>query len=448
MTIRYTRLRITVRVLFIGLAMALLVFVAHQEQLYMATFLSGLLVAGLVVELWYFLDRVNRDIASFLTNIVHKDLTISYDEKKSRSELYSSFNTVIKEIRDARIDKEAHYQFLQTIISLIKTALISFDNEGNIFLKNLAAGQYLPHAATSKISGVREVNPGLFAVITQMKPGENELLKTKMGDDLVQLSIFATEFKMKGVAYKLVSIQNISSEMENQEIDAYHKLIRVLTHEIMNSVTPISSLSTAMTEMLLKNNGNRRELENLDDEEREDLFNSLNAIEKRSKGLIRFVSTYKNITRVPVPRVTTIKIKDLFSGIKSLLGHVIEDAGIVLIFRLHDEDLSIQADREMIERVLINLVKNAAEAIEEGGQKGRIELFAEKQVARVFIRVKDNGPGIPQTETDKLFVPFYTTKKTGSGIGLSLCRNMMKANKGHISFRSEPGKGTEFILEF
>ena len=448
--VKYTRLRITIRVILIGLAMVLVVFVINQKQLYVASILSVLLVLGLLFELWHFLDRVNRDINSFLINIIHKDLTIGYNTGKTRKDnlLYGTFNKVLDEIRNARIDKEAHYQFLQTILSLVKTALISFDKDGKIILKNPSAEQFLPHPSSSRIKAMEEVNPGLYAVIMQLKPGENELLRTKIGDEPVRLSVYATEFRMKGISYKLVVLQNITNEMEVQELDAYHKLIRVLTHEIMNSVTPISSLSSAMNDMLRDIKGNRRDTGDLDDEEKDDLYNSLHAIEERSKGLIRFVGTYKNLTRVPVPRFTRIRLKDIFAEIKTLMGPDMEEAGIQLSFHVYDEDLMIKADHEMLGRILINLIKNAAEAIVENDKKGKIDVFAEKSGNRVNVRIRDNGPGIPAEEADKLFVPFYTTKKSGSGIGLSLCRQMMKSNKGHISFRSEKGKGTEFILEF
>jgi signal transduction histidine kinase len=255
--------------------------------------------------------------------------------------------------------------------------------------------------------------------------------------------------KLRGHAYKLVAIQNIHSELESKEVDAWQNLTRVLRHEIMNSITPIASLTGTLNEILsedLKPVGNG--FFEISDESLSDLEEGLQTIENRSKGLVKFVDAYRDYTSIPKPKFGLIKIDELFDHICQLLKREFKEIGIDFHANILFNDLEITADRELIEMVLINLLKNAKEALKEG-EEPKIELTARVDgERRILLDVKDNGPGIIPEALERIFIPFYTTKKSGSGIGLALSRQIMQLHHGTLSVKSEPDLYTIFTLRF
>jgi len=296
------------------------------------------------------------------------------------------------------------------------------------------------------MDSLSDVFPDLYRLMRKLGAGQRELVRVNRQDELMQLAVMVTEFRLDEVLYKLVSIQDIKQELEEQELDSWQKLIRVLTHEIMNSVTPVSSLSMAVNEMLLDEQGNRRLVEGLDKEDIEDIYSSLGTIEERSKGLLRFVRDYKNVTRLPKPGFADLDIRELLDHVRQLFKQDTDRLGIDFSVVISSKDLSVCADREMIQQVLINLVKNAVEVVRESRKK-EIRISAYSQRNKTFIDVSDNGPGIDPETADQVFIPFFTTRKSGSGIGLSLSKQIMRLHKGSIYFRSSP-KGTTFTLKF
>jgi signal transduction histidine kinase len=263
----------------------------------------------------------------------------------------------------------------------------------------------------------------------------------------MQLSVYATEFKLQDVPHKLVSIQNIKQELETQELESWQKLIRVLTHEIMNSVTPISSLSTAINEMLTEGTGKMKPLSEIPGEDIDDMYKSLRTIEDRSRGLLKFVSNYKDLTRMPHPVFKNIRLADLFENVTRLMKKTLDKQEIAFEVFSEGPEISIYADKDMILQVLINLIVNAKDALDRRNGK-KIRMTGFRLGEKTFIQVSDNGHGIDQENIDKVFIPFYTTKKKGSGIGLSLARQIMRLHKGSIYFTTEEEKGTTFTLEF
>ena len=259
--------------------------------------------------------------------------------------------------------------------------------------------------------------------------------------------MFTTKFELLGKTYSLVSFQNIRDELESRELDSWQKLIKVLTHEIMNSVTPIVSLSTVIKQALVDNSGQLR-IATLSNEETTDLVRSLLAIETRGNGLVGFVQSYNNFANVPKPYFTAVPVAALLERICQLLQHDMERAGIVLQTSCEPANLSLWADARQVEQILINLIKNAREAIGSRAN-GHISLSATiNRSNEVKITVGDDGEGIAVNKLQDIFIPFYTSKKEGSGIGLSISRQLTLANKGHISVSSQVGIGTEFSLVF
>jgi two-component system nitrogen regulation sensor histidine kinase NtrY len=253
--------------------------------------------------------------------------------------------------------------------------------------------------------------------------------------------------RIRGSAMKLLTMQNIQSELQQQEIEAWQNLTRVLRHEIMNSITPISSLTSTLREILDHDMTRKNSHYELREEGADDLREGLSTIENRSKGLIKFIDAYREYTSLPQPRLKAVNIKSFMERVVQLLKPEIKKTPVALAYRCESEFLSIQADEEMIEQVLINLIKNSWEALADtpGGQ---IEVNAYYAVNHVVIEVTDNGPGIIPEAMNRVFVPFFTTKKTGSGIGLSLSRQIMQMHNGSLTVTSAPGVKTTFTMKF
>lgn len=286
-------------------------------------------------------------------------------------------------------------------------------------------------------------NPKLLKALKEAEPGRSTLYK---GQDFL-LTIQLTEMRIRGNPMKLLTLQNIQTELQQQEIEAWQKLTRVLRHEIMNSITPISSLTSTLREILDHDMTQRNNHYELKSEGAEDLREGLSTIENRSKGLIKFIDAYREYTSLPQPKLKTVRVKDLIEKVAQLMKPEIRKTTIDFRISCESEFLTIQADEEMIEQVLINLIKNSVEALTEF-ESGVIEVIGRYSGNSVAIQVIDNGAGIIKEAMSRVFVPFFTTKKTGSGIGLSLSRQIMQMHNGSLSVESEPGVQTVFTMKF
>src|SRR5690606_32658637 len=280
----------------------------------------------------------------------------------------------------------------------------------------------------------------------RLQAGDRTLVQVVDGDDLLQLIVYATEFKLRGELYRLVSIQNIQSELENKEIEAWQKLTRVLTHEIMNSITPIASLASTANELLQEMDSTGEGTEA--GEALRDVRGAVHTIERRSRSLLTFVTAYRSLTRIPMPNFSIFPIDDLFETVILLLRANMTDGSVKLSYDVDPPGLDLTADRQLVEQVVINLGKNALEAV-AGREGAEVRLSARiDERGRTIIQVTDNGPGIVEEALGKIFIPFYTTKKEGSGIGLSLSRQIMRQHGGTLTVHSVPEKETVFTLRF
>ena len=449
MAFRSYRIRIAGRIILTGLFMAFMFYALGQEKWYVATGVSALIVILLMVDLFRFIDRSNREFTSLLEALKHQDFTTSYSRKfseKSFRDLESSFNEIQEQYRGARMDQAAQYQYLQTVIEHINIALICFNNSGKVFLFNQAAAVLFRKAKVESLEPLKSIHPTLHQLMVNLRAGQREVIRINRDGELLQLSVHVTEFRVRKEKFKLVSLQNIRHELEEQELDSWQKLIRVLTHEIMNSVTPVSSLSSAINEMLTDEKGRRRALGTISWDDLDDMYSSLETIEERSKGLLSFVADYKNLTRLPQPMFEDIAVEFLLNHMHSLFKKDMAREDINYQVQVPAHQMSICIDSMMIQQVLINLIKNAMEAVKEREKKSII-LSADSRNEKVIIRVRDNGKGIDDEDLEKVFIPFYTTKKKGSGIGLSLSKQIMRLHKGSIHFQSDDS-GTVFNIEF
>lgn len=281
-----------------------------------------------------------------------------------------------------------------------------------------------------------------------MRAGDKMLIKLVANNELLHLSVYATEFRMRGEEFLLVSLQNITSELEEKEIESWQKLIRVLTHEIMNSITPISSLASTVRDMLLTENDQEPKLRQLDDEDIDNIQQALTTIQSRGQGLLNFVETYRSLTRIPRPNFRYFAIKELFDRIRILMKPKMEKYNINCSLTVYPDQLMVTADPDLLEQVFINLLLNAIGAVKDKTDP-EIKVSASVHAnGRLSIAFYDNGYGITPDILDKIFMPFFTSRKDGSGIGLSLSRQIMHLHKGSISVQSVPGEGTVFKLMF
>ncbi len=355
-------------------------------------------------------------------------------------------NEAFNASRQSRRERDSDYQFFRNIVQHVGIGLLTFKKDGTVQIINSSARRLLRVNQIQNITELNSASPTLVEAFEKLKTGGRELIHLKIGDDSVQLSVFAIELTLRGEEIKLISMSNIQSELEEKEMEAWQNLVRVLTHEIMNSVTPISSLAGTVEDELQQRL--QQASFELTKEDLEDMHLSLQTISRRSAGLIRFVKEFRNLTQVPQPRMGEIAIQPLLEEMAMLHKKELSDRGIAITCKTEPAQLTALADKNMIEQVLINLIKNAIQAFDEQPEK-KIELAAyTSEKGRPIISIRDNGAGIDSDALEKIFIPFFSTKKTGSGIGLSLSRQIMRVHEGRISVKSTLGEGTEFLLRF
>ncbi len=442
------RFRVAFRVVLIGLVMSLFAYMTSHANMIFAAILTGLIILGQLAELYNFTSQTNRKLTRFLESVKYSDFISGFTADNSLGssfrDLNVEFNEVLEAFRKARAEKEEHWQYLNTVVQQVRTGILSFDPEGNVQLINANARRFMGVNAIKNIEELRDKNPALLQAIRDVEPGKSTLFKSNQD---FQLTIQATELRIRGNAMKLLTLQNIQSELQQQEIEAWQNLTRVLRHEIMNSITPISSLTSTLREILDHDMTKKSTHYELKDEGAEDLREGLSTIENRSKGLIKFIDAYREYTSLPQPKIKPVIIRDFLDRVSQLMRTEIKRTSVELTCTCESAHLTVNADEEMIEQVLINLVKNSIEALNET-QGGLIMVTGYYTGSHVGIDVTDNGPGIIKEAMNRVFVPFFTTKKTGSGIGLSLSRQIMQMHNGNLTVTSDPGVKTTFTMKF
>jgi nitrogen fixation/metabolism regulation signal transduction histidine kinase len=438
-----------IRVFLLSATICLLAYLFFKTDFIAAGIFVCLLAAYQIFSLIRYVTKTNRDLSRLLDSIKYADFSQSFTNNLKGSgfeELHGAFSGVIKEFQRAKIEKEEHFRFLQTIVDHVGLGLIAFNSEGEVELINNAAKKLLKIPRLGNIRDLESVSPILVQKLFELSPGGNDLVKLQQDDDLLQLSIYATGFVLRKQQLMLVAMQNIQSELEEKEMMSWQNLIRVLTHEIMNSITPIASLaSTAFG--LLKDNQDCEVPETVN-EVMVDVRDAVNTIEKRSKGLLTFIENYRELTRIPKPDFKIVPVRDLFERVEHLMKDQIELKSIDFSMKIDPKSLEITADPGLIEQVLINLCKNALEAV-DGISDPKIKVKAVTDGrGNPVIKVADNGKGITAEVAEKIFIPFFTTKQQGSGIGLSLSRQIMRQHKGTLGVSSTPNEKTVFKLRF
>lgn len=445
------RLRLLLRLLLLVGVVLLLLLVLFRTDWYITAFCIFLLIAFQLYDLIHFVERTNRDISSFLQAMRHSDFTQRFATvgvNASYRQLYQSFNDISEAFSKVKSEKESHYHYLKAVVEQAGVGILSFDEEGEVQLLNHVTKELLHVPHLRHISKLERLSPELVQALYSIGHQEKRMLQVQVKGEEVQLNLLATELVVQGRQLKIVTLQNLRQELEEQELQTWQKVIRVLTHEIMNSVTPLVSL-TATVHQLLRQEVIARQAagEAVDPEVLEDMEAGLQTIEKRSAGMLHFVQNYRRLMRLPASELKPVALHELLRQVHTLLQHNHGNEHTNLKVYLPDERLHVWADTEQLEQVLINLVKNAMEACRHVAQP-QVELLAyepDTERDKVRITVTDNGPGIPADVLDKIFIPFYTTKKQGSGIGLSLSKQVMRQHGGAIQVQTQPGQ-TVFTL--
>lgn len=389
-----------------------------------------------------------KKVRLFLDNIKQDKYSQLYPVKFDGTEtddLHIEFNAILAKLKEDQAEKEANYQYFRSVFKHLSIGLITFGENGEIQILNVAAKRILNVDELKNIAEIEQINKELHLAIQNLRTGGSELIKIAHPDGIMQLSVYVIELLMRGERFKLVSLQNIQSELEEKEMEAWQNLVKILTHEIMNSIAPISSLAgTLKGELEHKIEHN----EPLNPSDMEDCMMGISTIEKRSEGLISFVSDFRSLAHIPTPKFGSIGIARLFDQLEILLQNQLENQGITLEKELNPNELILFGDQTQIEQVLINLLQNAIQALDDAEEK-KITLRAFiDEAGKIIIEVSDTGKGIEEEALSKIFIPFFTTKKKGSGIGLSLSKQIMRRHKGNIQVRSTLGEGTTFKLIF
>lgn len=397
-----------------------------------------------VTSLLRFVDKSNQLLTRAFDSVLSEDFTERLEIDKTDSsfkEVCDSLNIIIDKFQRNRIEKEQQFQYLQAVVEQTGMGLFSVKYNGEINVINKSARNTFGLVNITHVEQLQSKHKDVFEMIRQMKSGEKGYVDMEQRDNQLHVVVYAKELSLQGEQYRIYTLQNIQTELEAKEIDAWKNLIRVLNHEIMNSVTPISSLAATANKLI----GNNSEINASDTE---DLRQAMQTIEKRSQGLMQFVQNYRRFARIPEPDKKIVPVLPLFIRIEKLIMARLKNSAIQFRKSIAPNSLQLRVDPDLIEQVLLNLLSNAIEAVEESG-KPEIELRAERNDrSAVIIQIIDNGRGISEDVLTKIFIPFFTTRSEGTGIGLSLSRQIMRLHGGSIRVKSDPDVQTVFSLLF
>jgi two-component system, NtrC family, nitrogen regulation sensor histidine kinase NtrY len=441
---------ITARVLLILFLSVLFGFLVFKVSYFRFAAICGILILISTVNLISFLNQTNRNIKFFFDSVKNNDsnLSFSLDNKNGNlKELHISMNRVNQQIEDLKVENRQQEQFFQKILELLATAIITYDSKGFIHHANSAAKKLLAVDTITHISQLARLDKKFYSTVRKINPAEKHLVAVNTRYGEINLSIKSTISGKGEDALTILSIQDIKNELDEKELDAWMKLIRVLMHEIMNSIAPITSLSESL-QKVYKSDDRIITPEEVTKSNIEITLRGLEAIREQGKGLMHFVESFRKLSSIPRPEKTLFNIARLFNRVEALVETIDKKQNTHISFSIRSADYDLYADENLISQVLINLIRNAIEA-NVMNQDCQIRVTANLSAENSpEICVSDNGPGIPEENIENIFVPFFTTRRNGSGIGLSLSRQIIGMHGGTLTVRSLPGKETVFCMRF
>ena len=431
-------------VLFLLLCAAAFGFAYHQKAIGIT---AGILAVLYFNAVYKQLLKPYRQINEFAEAVFYKDFSKNYTTSpadKTDHTLNNSFNTINNVLKELSIEKEAQFLYLQKMLELIDTGVMSYrPGTGEITWMNESLKNIIKLPQFKSVYFLEKRNEPLFREVFGLKTGERKMITVDIEQVPTKLLISSTSFITDGVNYSLVAFKNVDEVVDETEAIAWQKLLSVMTHEIMNSVAPISSLADTLKKRLAAET-----IQFATPGVMEDIEVGIDTIKSRSEGLLKFTATYRNLNKVTNLNLEAVSVIDLFENLLQLMQPTLTQKDIEAEIILKNTNLNLMADIHFVEQVLINLLVNAIEAVKTNEGIKKITLSAEQRQQKIWLQVADNGVGIEQDLLDKVFIPFFSTKKTGSGIGLSLCRQIMLLHKGSISVQSKINEGSIFVLQF
>jgi nitrogen fixation/metabolism regulation signal transduction histidine kinase len=401
-----------------------------------------------VIDMYRFQRKTKDELDQFVESIHYRDFSRHFDVKHAPVEvqpLRKGFNEINTTFKVMSKEKETQYQYVQKILELVDTGILSYmESTSEVVWMNESLKRMLQLPYLKTIHSLSKRDPELYKEIVALRPGENKIATAHLEKSSFKLLLSATAFQTEGNIYKLIAFQNVNEALDETESKAWQKLLSVLTHEIMNSVAPISSLAETLKHRLQQSVS----VLNNDTGSVDDLELGIETIKRRSDGLLKFAETYRSLNKITKLNLKKIYVRDIFENLLQLMQPTLEQKNIELETILKDTDISLEVDTDLLEQVMINLMLNAIEAVKDKPDPRIILSAYTSSNHKTIIKVADNGNGMPAELLDKIFIPFFSTRKNGSGIGLSLCKQIMMLHKGNIQVQSVEGEGTAFLLQF
>jgi two-component system nitrogen regulation sensor histidine kinase NtrY len=401
-----------------------------------------------VIDFYNFHKQAQREVEQFVESIHYRDFSRNFNVSQAPEDikpLRKGFNEINSAFKVISKEKETQYQYLQKILELVDTGILSYEAEsGDVVWMNESLKRMLLLPYLKTIHSLQKRDEELYAQVVSLKPGNSHIATVHQEKNIFKILLSATAFQTEGKKYMLIAFQNINEALDETESKAWQKLLSVMTHEIMNSVAPISSLADTLKNRL------QESVQLLDNTNGvvDDLEVGINTIKRRSEGLLKFAEVYRNLNKITTPTLKHVFVRDLFENMHNLMQPTLNQKGIEMEIILKDPELALDVDTNLVEQVLINLIVNAIEAVKES-EHPRIILSAITAANnKLAVKVTDNGYGMNEEVMNNIFIPFFSTKKNGSGIGLSLCKQIMMLHKGNITVQSVEGQGSVFTLQF
>jgi two-component system, NtrC family, nitrogen regulation sensor histidine kinase NtrY len=438
------RLLLKALLLFTALVTAAWLLV-NKKYLYLSIVMP--IVLYQLYDVYRMLKKAQDEVQEFVESIHYRDFSRYFNVKEAPAELQTlrkGFNDINSTFKIISKEKETQYQYLQKILELVDTGIISYETaSGDLNWMNDTFKKMMGIPYLKTIYSLEKRDAALYNAILAIRPNETIVVTITKESSQLKILLAATIFQTDGKINKLIACQNINEAMDETEANAWQKLLSVMTHEIMNSVAPISSLAGTLKNRLLQTTSIAYE----NNGDRDDLELGLETIKRRSEGLLKFAETYRNLNKITTPNRKKVFVRDLFENLQTLMQPTLDQKNIEMEVVLKEPSLMANVDVNLVEQVLINLMVNALEAVKDRPNP-RILLSAFLEQNKLMIKITDNGAGISPELIDKIFIPFFSTKKTGSGIGLSLCKQIMLLHKGNIKVQSKEGEGSAFVLLF